>query len=355
MERDIKYEYGFDVKNNKKIHINDYVNGVDECVCFGCNEPFVAIQNSKHMADHYKHKAKSNCNYQPMTKWHEDWQNLFALTEMIFDRRRADVFIRTQDLVIEFQHSPIKAEETISRTNDYMKEVSNVVWLFDKIDKSENIFYSEWKYMDKKIIELYKNTKAHIFLETDKEILKIVEVSVYDKTGKVKTYFKWQVFTKQEFIIFCNNVNFISENKYYKYESVYDYKFDQHLNINKKNKINMYNFLTNNNEHSYYINKNNYVYVYKNGTDKWSEHKGGIIFNRNVVYKELIETQTIIDYLEKEEKTIKEKLKIRDEENRELERLNKIKKEQSKATRDYTKNGVKIISDDDEVNNWLFK
>ena len=58
-----------------------------------------------------------------MTEWHSKMQSYFPITEKIFPKivnqikeRRADIFIKDNNYVIEIQHSNIDYSEVICRT-----------------------------------------------------------------------------------------------------------------------------------------------------------------------------------------------------------------------------------------------
>lgn len=84
---------------------------------------------------HWAHRGRRVCDHwwEPETLWHRNWKNRFDIGWHESIRHAADgekhvADIRTpHELVIEFQHSPISAEERASRENFY----GNMVWVVD--------------------------------------------------------------------------------------------------------------------------------------------------------------------------------------------------------------------------------
>ena len=86
-----------------------------------------------------------------MSKWHALWQKQFpkknreVVLELEGEKHRADVM--ACGYVIEFQHSPISAEEFGERNNFYLKYGKKVVWIFDFCDEFKSGLiqcYKEW-------------------------------------------------------------------------------------------------------------------------------------------------------------------------------------------------------------------
>ena len=78
-----------------------------------------------------------------MSEWHRAWQNCFPkeCREVVVQsggiKHRADVLINKKT-VIEFQHSPITAEEIAERNRFYTECGLKVVWVFDADGKIKN-------------------------------------------------------------------------------------------------------------------------------------------------------------------------------------------------------------------------
>lgn len=91
---------------------------------------------------HWRHKNLPDCDsfYEPMSKWHKNWQNQFPeeWREVVLERKGvkhfADIFT-LNGLVIEFQHSSISPEKIKEREDFYIK----MIWVVDAIDFKKNM------------------------------------------------------------------------------------------------------------------------------------------------------------------------------------------------------------------------
>jgi len=109
--------------------------GIVGAVCPICGELVIPKCGSVKM-HHWAHKTKQNCDpwWESETEWHRKWKDCFSkeFQEIIMydnetgEKHVADVKTKT-GFVIEFQHSPMKREEQISRENFY----KNMVWVID--------------------------------------------------------------------------------------------------------------------------------------------------------------------------------------------------------------------------------
>lgn len=89
---------------------------------------------------HWAHKSVDDCETysRDMSAWHKGWQDKFPEAwreEPIIDlkipeRHRADI-LTAENLVIEFQHSPIDEEEQLAREKFYSSHSSGMVWVVD--------------------------------------------------------------------------------------------------------------------------------------------------------------------------------------------------------------------------------
>jgi len=97
---------------------------------------------------HFAHKAaldddRYSCDgwSNDMSEWHIDWQDAFPeeCREVVVEkegiRHRADVLIN--NVVIEFQHSPISIEEFQDRNDFYRNDGRRVIWIFDMTENYE--------------------------------------------------------------------------------------------------------------------------------------------------------------------------------------------------------------------------
>lgn len=116
-------------------------------ICKG--ELVVKAQKSEKIAAHFAHKSIKDCDTfsHDMSDWHKAWQKRFPEKNqevpLPFDApcHRADVL--AYGYVIEFQHSPISAEEFEERNRFYTSLGKKVVWIFDVSDKYANNRFSK--------------------------------------------------------------------------------------------------------------------------------------------------------------------------------------------------------------------
>ncbi len=111
-----------------------------KCVCLECGAEVVAKCGERGLREkHWAHKTNEDCWYskKEMTEWHRRWQAQFdekcrevPVVNMELNKKHvADV--KTEDgLVIEFQHSPISAEERNEREAHYTKN-NHMIWVVD--------------------------------------------------------------------------------------------------------------------------------------------------------------------------------------------------------------------------------
>lgn len=133
-----------EVKPNKKYF----------CPCCGAE---LVVKRGDIRVHHFSHRSLSDCDsfYEPMTKWHLDWQRRFPkqCREVVVknngETHRADVLLRNLKLVIEFQHSHISDADVYKRNKFYTEAGYRIIWVFDKgISKLGDVFnliqYSEY-------------------------------------------------------------------------------------------------------------------------------------------------------------------------------------------------------------------
>ncbi len=133
--------------NGERISIENATKD-NQYFCEECNTPvIIKAKDSQCMRPHFAHKHKSDCWYDYencMSEWHYNWQCCFpkecrefvVVNKKTGIKHRADIFIN--NTVIEFQHSPITAEEIAKRNDFYLDCGYNVVWVFDATDKIKN-------------------------------------------------------------------------------------------------------------------------------------------------------------------------------------------------------------------------
>lgn len=136
--------------NNERIHVSK-ANKTEEYFCPICHKKVVLRKGQTNIA-HFAHQ--SNCDdswHYDMSEWHSEWQNQFPKKNQEFvvehngEKHRADVM--ACGYAIEFQHSPITAEEFDERNEFYLSYGKKVIWVFDFIDEVESgriDWYDEW-------------------------------------------------------------------------------------------------------------------------------------------------------------------------------------------------------------------
>lgn len=116
------------------------------------------------------------------TDWHIDWQDQFAkeCQEVIYtdyktgEKHIADVSYN--DFIFEFQHSGIKFEEIVKRTNFYQGMGKKVVWIFDYTEKEDNFSFYHWKLSNVSRIKEWKYKPKHISIMQDWDTLTLIDV-----------------------------------------------------------------------------------------------------------------------------------------------------------------------------------
>ena len=109
-------------------------------ICHG----LVVLRKGTINAAHFAHKD-SQCSdswHYDMSVWHKEMQERFpentreVVMRLDGETHRADVF--KDGVVVEFQHSPISADEFYDRNEFYTKLGYKVVWVFDVSDQYED-------------------------------------------------------------------------------------------------------------------------------------------------------------------------------------------------------------------------
>jgi hypothetical protein len=111
--------------------------------CPECKEP-VSHREGEHRRWHFAHRPGSTCTYGRDKDYNHEWhirmQEYFPIQTREYrfvdsetnEIHIADVFIADDNIVLEFQHSPISDDEFLKRTAFHLKEGRKVVWLFDE-------------------------------------------------------------------------------------------------------------------------------------------------------------------------------------------------------------------------------
>ncbi len=136
--------------NGNRIHI-DQTHASERYFCPSCGEELV-LRKGEIRAHHFAHRPHSICSdgwHYDMSEWHANWQDKFPVeTQEVVKRHngkthRADILIESTKTVIEFQHSPLSAEEFEDRNAFYNELGYRVVWLFDVANQYEDGLISE--------------------------------------------------------------------------------------------------------------------------------------------------------------------------------------------------------------------
>lgn len=117
--------------NGKRVHATKGTKGI--CPC--CKAEVIAKCGEVKIA-HWSHKSKKNCDswHEAETDWHrmwknyfpENWQEIIKYDQETGEKHIADVCTQN-GFILEFQHSPIKPEERLSREKFY----KNMNWVVD--------------------------------------------------------------------------------------------------------------------------------------------------------------------------------------------------------------------------------
>ena len=153
--------------------------------------------------NHWAHKIKKKCDpwWENETKWHREWKNNFPPkwqeiihTSKTGEKHVADV--KTPNgLVVEFQHSPIKAEEILARNTFY----ENIIWVVDgKRRKTDEKKFKEvlnrksWAYNfwdNSRLLRDWSNIKKPVFFDFGKPKLHCIFEGIifeFDKTDLIE-------------------------------------------------------------------------------------------------------------------------------------------------------------------------
>lgn len=166
------------------VYIED-ANKEEEYICPFCGTE-VKPRQGKVNAWTFAHLKNDGCyeyDYEnDMSNWHIWWQEQFPTDyrEIIINnnygfKRRADVSL--ENVVIEFQHSPMTSEEFINRNRFYTSCGYKVIWLFDATDADieliktsdyDSLIY-KWRYAPKTLnfFDPTVSRNVKVFIETE--------------------------------------------------------------------------------------------------------------------------------------------------------------------------------------------
>ena len=178
------YQSQYAFIDNQYIHITEYVkNKKDEIKCKNGHQLICA--NGIKNRPHFRHKNTDDCDTQPMTEWHCEWQGNFPNTEIEYKKkekqlkvRRADVSLENSEYNLEFQHSDIELQEVKNRKADYELHGRKIVWIVHG-NNTINVKYLE--YADRYYLEFISSRwkyesftdYEYIFIDIDGMLYKI--------------------------------------------------------------------------------------------------------------------------------------------------------------------------------------
>ena len=130
-------EFALD-QNNDRVHAIDANKG-NEYYCPLCRKK-VVLRKGQINIDHFAHQSRCDDTWcYDISAWHSDWQQQFpkrnqeVIIEFNGEKHRADIM--ACGYVVEFQHSPISAEEFNERNHFYLNYGKKVIWIFDFSDE----------------------------------------------------------------------------------------------------------------------------------------------------------------------------------------------------------------------------
>ena len=134
-----------------------------------------------------------------LSLWHIDWQSYFPDTEVWFRKesekqhkdRRADVFIKNHNYIIEIQHSPIEYSEVNCRKEDYRHYGAPIIWIIDgntKDVKLEELQDSSYLITFNESSITFKNYYDFVLLDINDNIFKIPVKLITMSMINVKEY-----------------------------------------------------------------------------------------------------------------------------------------------------------------------
>lgn len=180
-------QYAYVNNGDTRTHVNDYVSVANKTDSLKCNNGHeLVLVNGERRMKHFRHKNSEDINSEhPLSEWHSRMQSYFPETEKCFPMknkqykdRRADVFIKESNTVIEMQHSDIDDANVICRDHDYKEHGNTVIWLIDGNTKDVELetlstggylltFNADWKYKS------FYTTYEFVLLDIDDKIFKI--------------------------------------------------------------------------------------------------------------------------------------------------------------------------------------
>lgn len=204
---------------NERIGIINAEYGQDY-FCPVCNGKVIQKKGDIN-AWHFSHLNACDCDdWYEMSEWHSEWQSMFpekyreVVIEDGYEKHRAD--IKVDELVVEFQNSPISGKDFDCRNNFYTYW-GMLVWVFNLQEKyiyerpfkTGKTTHYQWNWAYKlNDLECYYN-EFDLFFQIDDDLL--IKV-VWNKQGF--KFFGGYKFTKEQFMNFLREryKRYIKEN-----------------------------------------------------------------------------------------------------------------------------------------------
>jgi competence CoiA-like predicted nuclease len=195
-------------RTGKRIHASEAIKE-KQYFCPLCDNKVILRQGEINI-EHFAHIKKCDDNWHyDVSEWHSEWQNQFPknnqeiVIEYNGEKHRADVMACGH--VIEFQHSPITAEEFNKRNRFYLSYGKKVIWIFDFRNEFENGLmecYDEWhrnKDNGGKFMWKYAKRFLQNYLpQRDKNIIVFFQIAEADYTNKKEAYLERVIWTLDE-------------------------------------------------------------------------------------------------------------------------------------------------------------
>lgn len=195
---------------------------------------------------HFAHEAALDCtnDNSEITEWHIEWQKSFGLenAEKIIKigkhTKIADININ--NVIVEFQHSPITYQEAKERSVFYTLDNRKCIWIFDFMDKYKNwqirihkangpnhlVF--KWNNANKSVLAAYdhhKRKNLFLFIQIAEDMIVQVSWVPFDEKKENFTFkaFAGYIRTKVEVIEFIKSKIDYSWNETPNYEKTDEY------------------------------------------------------------------------------------------------------------------------------------
>jgi hypothetical protein len=207
--------------NNQRIAA-DSANPHDTYWCPFCKKP-VILKAGSIKIHHFAHAQLLDCKNDDseMSEWHVEWQKSFGLenAEVILNVGKythiAD--INLNNVVVEFQHSPITYKEAKKRTVFYTQDRRKLFWIFDFRDKYQsrqitihkpkghNDLIFKWLNANKAVLAGVDNRgdgSVTLFIQIQDDKLVEVRWNLKDEEKEINSfkYFRGYIRTRQEVI-----------------------------------------------------------------------------------------------------------------------------------------------------------